>query len=134
MGWVPPMIGYVLILGLTGVVVKLAQRTISWQEITVWLPVCYIMWAIVIAVFTGARPPLGTGAAWAALISFFGSTSIILFFVALGRGEASRIVPFGSTYPLLTLLASAALLSERISVRQVAGTLLIIGGAVMVTK
>ena len=131
--WILPTLGYILTLGLAGVTIKLALRTISWQQLVLWVPVVYIVWAIVFAA-TGARFPLGAGGGWAALTAVFASSALVLFFVALDRGDASKVVPVGSAYPVVTLLASAIFLSESITPIRVAGTALVVAGVVLLSR
>jgi uncharacterized membrane protein len=131
--WILPTLGYILTLGLAGVTIKLALRTISWQQLVLWVPVVYIVWAIVFAA-TGARFPLGEGGGWAALTAVFASSALVLFFVALDRGDASKVVPVGSAYPVVTLIASAIFLSESITPIRVAGTALVVAGVVLLSR
>ncbi|HEY7396942.1 MAG TPA: EamA family transporter [Gaiellaceae bacterium] len=132
--WILPTLGYILTLGLAGVTIKLALRTISWQQLVLWVPVVYIVWAIVFAVFGGARFPLGAGGGWAALTAICASSALILFFVALDRGDASKVVPVGSAYPVVTLIASAIFLSESITPIRVVGTALVVAGVVLLSR
>lgn len=57
--------------------------------------------------------------------------SLILFFVALGLGEASKVVPVTAAYPAATVLLAALFLDETISPVRVAGILLVIIGVVI---
>jgi uncharacterized membrane protein len=132
--WILPTLGYILTLGLAGVTIKLALRTISWQQLVLWVPVVYIVWAVVFAVIGGARFPLGEGGGWAALTAICASSALILFFVALDRGDASKVVPVGSAYPVVTLIASAIFLSESITPIRVAGTALVVAGVVLLSR
>jgi uncharacterized membrane protein len=133
-GWILPALAYVVLLGAGGVTAKLALRTISWQQLVLWVPVVYIVWASVFAVFGGARFPLGAGGGWAALTAVFASSALVLFFVALDRGDASKVVPVGSAYPVVTLIASAIFLSESITPIRVAGTALVVAGVVLLSR
>ncbi|HEY1367271.1 MAG TPA: EamA family transporter [Gaiellaceae bacterium] len=132
--WILPTLGYIITLGLAGVTIKLALRTISWQQLVLWVPVVYIVWAIVFALVGGARFPLGAGGGWAALTALCASSALILFFVALDRGDASKVVPVGSAYPVVTLIASAIFLSESITPIRVAGTALVVAGVVLLSR
>jgi hypothetical protein len=49
-----------------GVTAKLALRTISWQQLVLWVPIVYVVCALALAMFAGARLSLGGGGAWAA--------------------------------------------------------------------
>lgn len=133
-GWILPTLGYTLILGATGVTSKLALRTISWEQLVLWVPVVYIGFAIFFVTDRGARFPLGAGGGWAALTAFGAATSLILLFVALTRGDASKVVPAGSAYPVVTVIGSALFLSESITLLRVAGTALVVAGVVLLSR
>jgi uncharacterized membrane protein len=92
-GWIPPTILYVFILGAGGVTAKLALRTISWEQLVLWVPVAYIVFSVLLVVFRGAAFPVGVGGAWAAVTAFAASLSLILFFYALTKGPASQVTP-----------------------------------------
>ena len=132
--WLLPTFGYLIGVGFMGVIAKLALRTIEWQQLVLWVAIAYAFFALGFALFGGVRLPLGAGGGWAALMAFIAAGSLILLFVALSKGEASRVVPIAASYPALTLLASAFILSERITPLRVAGTLLVIGGVVLLSR
>src|SRR5260370_33312301 len=79
-GWIAPTIGYILVLGAGGVTAKLALRTITWQQLVLWVPIAYIVFSAGLLVFRGTPfPPVvrggcveaTAGCAWAALSIVF---------------------------------------------------------------
>ena len=90
-GWIPPAIGYIVILGAAGVTAKLALRTISWQQLVLWVPIAYIIFSAIFVIFKGTTFPMGVGGAWAAATAFAASSALILFFYALTKGPASQV-------------------------------------------
>lgn len=134
MSWLLPTLGYALTVGLTGISVKYALKTITWQQMLLWVPLAYAVWALVLVVGFGARFPLGVGGAWAALTALFASAGLILLFIALDRGQASIVVPVSSIYPVVTLIASAAFLSESVTMPKVVGTALVVAGVTLISR
>lgn len=132
--WLVPTIGYIVFVGLFGVTAKLALETISWQQLAAWLPVGYLLFSAVMQLTGVARLPFNSGAAWAILTSFLGSSAVVMLFFALRHGDASRIVPMSSAYPVMTLAASAIFLSERITPTRVIGTACVIIGLFVVSR
>ncbi|WP_456454197.1 EamA family transporter [Methanopyrus sp.] len=63
-----------------------------------------------------------------------GGLGLYLYYMALSSGQASRIVPLSSTYPLFATLFSMLVLRERPSVETVIGCVLIVVGAVLVSR
>src|SRR6185503_796941 len=57
--WIPPTLGYILLLGAGGVTAKLALRTISWEQLVLWVPVAYIVFSLIFVIFKGTSFPLG---------------------------------------------------------------------------
>ena len=132
--WFLPTLGYIIMLGAAGVTSALALRTISWEQLVLWVPVAYVLFSIVFVVFRGARFPVGTGGAWAALTAVLAAGSLILLFVALTRGDASQVVPAGSAYPVVTLIGAALFLGETITVPRIIGTILVVAGVVLISR
>lgn len=134
MSWLLPTLGYALTVGLTGISVKYALKTITWQQMVLWVPLAYAGFALILILGFGARFPLGVGGAWAALTALLASGGLILLFVALDRGQASVVVPVSSIYPVVTLIASAAFLSESVTVPKVVGTVLVVAGVTLISR
>jgi uncharacterized membrane protein len=132
--WIPPTVGYILVLGIAGVTAKLALRTITWEQLVLWVPVAYIVFSVLLAIAHGARFPLGVGGAWAAATAFAASAALILFFYALTKGPASQVTPATSAYPVVTVIGSALFLSEKITLARSLGTALVVGGVVLLAR
>jgi len=105
-GWFLPAIGYALILGAGGVTAKLALRTITWEQLVLWVPIAYIFFSAIFIIFNGTRLPVGVGGAWAAATAFAASSALILFFYALTKGPASQVTPVTSAYPVVTVIVT----------------------------
>jgi uncharacterized membrane protein len=133
-GWIPPTIAYIVILGAAGVTAKLALRTISWEQLVLWVPIAYIVFSAIFVVFSGARFPVGVGGAWAAATAFAASSALILFFYALTKGPASQVTPATSAYPIVTVIGSALFLGEKITLVRGIGTGLVILGVVLLAR
>ena len=55
-----------------------------------------------------------------------------LYFQALKSMEASRVVPIAGSYPLIAMIASIVFLGEQITLSKIIGTLLIVGGIILI--
>jgi transporter family protein len=110
--------------GLWGFLGKVASRSISGEGLVL---VSSLGWAatfpILFTVFrTHWRPSLGSGdLLWGILAGAVGSLGMLFFYVALARGEASRVVAITAAYPLITALCAFFLLGEPFSVQKVVG-------------
>jgi drug/metabolite transporter (DMT)-like permease len=133
-GWIPPTIAYIVILGAGGVTAKLALRTISWEQLVLWVPIAYIVFSAIFVIFDGTRFPVGVGGAWAAATAFAASSALILFFYALTKGPASQVTPATSAYPVVTVIGSALFLGEKITLIRGVGTALVVVGVVLLSR
>lgn len=132
-GWIPPTLAYIVLLGAAGVTAKLALRTISWQQLVLWVPLLYIVFSVVF-VAGGARFPLGVGGAWAAATAVGVSAALVLFFYALTKGPASQVTPASSAYPIVTVVGSALFLAEKLTLIRGVGTALVVAGVVLLSR
>jgi len=131
--WVLPAGLYILFLGVSGVTTKLALRTISWEQLVLWVPIVYICICTVLLA-TGTRFALGAGGAWAALTAVCVAAALVLFFIALTHGDAATVVPVTSVYPVITLIGAALFLSEKITLVRGLGTALVVAGVVLLSR
>lgn len=70
----------------------------------------------------GVHAPAAPGLLWIVVSGTTFIFSLWIFFAALARGEASRVVPIiGSLIPILTLLGTSAFLGERLNQSQFIG-------------
>lgn len=132
--WIVPTLAYVVLVGAAGVTTKLALRTISWEQLVLWVPIVYVVIAAVLVATRGARLPLGAGGAWAAVTAVCMALALIVLFYALTQGDASRVVPASSAYPAVTLFGAALFLGEAITLPRIIGTILVVAGVVLISR
>ena len=60
--------------------------------------------------------------------------AMIIYFKALKLTQASRVVPITSIYPLFTVILSALILGEKVSLRIAIGAILIVIGVMLVSE
>jgi transporter family protein len=130
--WLVPTLAYVVTLGALGVTSKLALRTLDWQELVIWSAGAYLVVAVVL-LLTGGGIHFESNTWWAVISAAIVVTSLILLYVALGNGEASKIVPITAAYPAVTLLGAALFLDESISLAKAGGMILVLVGVLVLT-
>lgn len=128
--WLLPAVAFVIFEGALGITTKLALRSIAWRQLLLWTAVSYAAVAICLVLVAGEGLPFGPGVGWAVLSGLIASVGLLIFFVALERGDASRVVPITAAYPLVTAVLAALVLSEEISPLRGFGTLLVVTGIV----
>ena len=133
-GWLAPTIGFVIATGLLGVTSKLALRSLQWQDLLVWTALAYAAVAVVVLISGRGRLRWAADTPWAIVSGVLPVASLVMFFIAIGAANASRVVPVSAIYPLVTVVAAWLLLNETITVTQAFGMLLVIGGVVALTR
>jgi bacterial/archaeal transporter family protein len=133
-GWVVPAVGFVVFEGAIGVTIKLALRDVDWRQLLIWTALAYTLLASVLIAGFGETPSLHGAVGWAVASGGFASLSLLAFFIALGRGEASRVVPVSAAYPLVTAVVAALALSEELTPLRIAGTVVVVIGVVILSR
>lgn len=131
--WLVPTLVYVVTLGALGVTSKLALRTLSWQELVVWSAGAYLVCALALLALGQGGFHFESNTWWAVVSAIIVVGSLILLYVALGSGEASKVIPITAAYPAVTLIGAALFLSEDITAGKVGGMLLVLAGVVVLT-
>jgi transporter family protein len=131
--WLVPSLAYIALLGALGVTTKLALRVVSWQVVILWTALVYALIAVGMLAMGQARFGLGPGHGWAIVSAVFASSALIALYIALGSGEAGKIIPLTSAYPVVTLVLSALVLSEEITLFRGFAALVVVAGVVMLS-
>ena len=132
-GWLVPSLVYIVFLGSLGVTTKLALEHIGWQEVIVWTTIVYVLISAGMLALGQAKLGFGEGTLPAIGSAILASTALVAFYIALGKGAASTVVPITSIYPVVTLLLSALVLAEKVTPLKGAGTLVVVVGVVMIS-
>ena len=103
-------------------------------------PLSYAFYTGILSVFVIVLAPFGFSVPSTSQIILGLATGIVwllatvIFFTALYRGEASRVVPtVGGLIPLFTLGLSFVFLSERLSSKELIAFCLLVGGGIMLS-
>jgi uncharacterized membrane protein len=56
------------------------------------------------------------------------AAGLILFFIVVRQADLSRAVPYMASYPIVTIVLAFLLFSERLSIGQGAGIVLVLAG------
>jgi drug/metabolite transporter (DMT)-like permease len=132
--WLAPALGFALTQGALGVTTKLALRSIGWPQLLLCTAAAYALLAAALAAVADASLPFEHGSGWALASGLLAAVGLGVFFVALGRGPASRVVPVTAAYPVTSAILAAAFLSESITGLRVLGIGLVVGGIAMLGR
>jgi uncharacterized membrane protein len=126
--WLLPTLGNVFAVGALGVGTSLALRTLTWRSILLATMCAYLVACAVLLALGDARLAFDGDWGWALLSGVILVTVFVSMNVALGKGEASKVVAFSAAYPVITLLLGAVALGETVSAQNWTGTLMVIVG------
>jgi uncharacterized membrane protein len=133
-GWIIPSIVYVALLGALGITVKYSLRGLTWQQLLVWTAVGYaVVAAVVLITGSGLRLPSGKPGVMTIVSAFIPPLCIAMLYLAYTHGTAAKVGTLTAAYPFVTVILAAILLSETLTVQTVLGSLLIVGGAIVIT-
>lgn len=133
MAWLLPTLYYVVAVGALGVTGKLALRTLDWPDLILWTGAGYIVVASVLLAIGQTHLRFSHDTAWAIASGALAISGLIALYLALGHGDAGKVISITAAYPAVTLVLAAAFLSEALTVGRVVGTALIVVGVVTVT-
>jgi bacterial/archaeal transporter family protein len=131
--WLVPCLVYLLIMGGLGITTKLALEELTWSQVVLWTTVTYAAIAIALFVFWRVRIGVDRGNGYCAIAGVLAVSGLICFYLAVGAGEVSRVIPITSAYPVVTLFLAALTLSERVTAVRLYSTLLVVGGVVLIS-
>lgn len=106
MSWFSPAIGYVLTVGALGITGKLALESLTWQQLLPWTLLAYGFAVAVLMLLGKTDWGWHAGTGWAVASAAF-AAALILLYVALGLGDASKVVPVTAAYPAATVIFAA---------------------------
>jgi uncharacterized membrane protein len=131
--WLLPTLVSVAGLGILGITSGLALRTLVWQDLILWTAIGYCCVAAVLLLTGQTEVRFASNVPWAMLTAVLAISALIALYIALGTGEASKVVPVSAAYPAVTLVLAAIVLSESVSPLRWAGAFMVIGGVVLIT-
>ena len=116
MNWIVSSLIALLCWGLWGFFTKLASRYLDWTQILLISSVVSLLTATF--VFFVGKPQIDAhspGFVYALLAGATGALALLAFYNAVGTGSVSIVVPLTALYPVVTVVLSFLILSERIS-------------------
>ena len=126
----------IVLWGTAPLVDKVALRTVAADT---GLCIRAFVAAVVLGIYAAVRGKFGeiAGADTKAVLYFVASALMVsvvaqwTYFAALEKAEASRLVPFTATYPLVGAILAVLLLGESFTFTKFAGAGLIVGGLLL---
>jgi uncharacterized membrane protein len=120
-----------LLFGFWGFFGKLASRTVTWQNLVIlsnigWFTILPLVMVIFRQYLKFEANQINYY--WAILSGIAGSAGMIFFYIALTRGEASRVVAITAAYPLVVVVLAVIFLREPVTTLKIIGVILTMVG------
>ena len=121
-GWFPPAVGALLLWGAWGLFQKLATNEMPLKNVYL-TGILAAVTAGLAMLLTGGVPRgfTASGTLFAFLAGITSALAVLLFLIAVSRGNASVVITLTALYPLVTIILSFIVLHEEIGVRQSIG-------------
>lgn len=106
----------VIFWGFWGFLIKLASSQLDWQQ--VFIATSSITFVFSLLTYVSIKPSGETGfqgASYALVAGVLGALALIFFNIAIKEGEAIVVVPVTSLYPVITVVLSYFILSEKLT-------------------
>jgi transporter family protein len=122
--------------GFWGYTSKLAANNIEWKQSTFFFALGVVLSALTlnIILMRGFSTVLNKGSFYALASGIACLLGVAAVYIALEKGKASLVIPFTALYPLITILLSAILLKEKITLMQGFGVILAIAAMILMSK
>ncbi len=129
------LIGLIL-WGFWGYTSKLAANNIEWRQLTFFFALGVILSALILnTILMGSFSiALNKGSFYALVSGIACLLGVAAVYIALEKGKASLVIPFTALYPLITILLSAILLKEKITLMQGFGIIFAIAAIILMSK
>jgi transporter family protein len=109
---------------------KMAPTTIFLAEVLISAACAVPLWLVLLKT-QNAPSPFSSWNVFGLLSGAGLAIGLLFYYLALQGGQASVIVPLTSTYPIVAVLLSAAVLGERPSLTQWLGVILVVTGVTL---
>ena len=131
--WRLLIVGYLIIAGVWGVLVKLASARLN--PFTLAFVAGTTAWfTVLVFSFTKLNWQSGTGILIAALSGILGGISIMIFYGALKLAAANVVIPLSTLYIFVTVVLSYFFLGETITLKHLLGIILGFIAVVLLTS
>lgn len=133
--WVVYTFASVISWGVWGLMLKLAVNNMKGTQAAFWANAAEII--ILYGVMSSCGHSLfaginGKGFGWAIGAGLVGGAGLLLNNLALKEGPLSVVSPMTAMYPVITLILAVVLLHETISLKQIMGIVIAVGGFALV--
>ena len=134
MNWVESSLIALVFWGFWGFFIKLASKYLGWTQIFIISGIVTLVTSMIL--FFALKPQIeihSPGFIYALLAGCCSAIAVVAFYYALGGGKSSIVVPLTSLYPIVTIVLSYLILSERISPSKGIGVALALAAIILLS-
>ena len=134
MNWLIFSILAVVFWGFWGFFIKLAATQLSWQQVFIVTSSITFVFSLLTFVIVKPSFEIGSqGVNYALIAGVLGALALIFFNMAIKEGNAIIVVPLTSLYPVITVVLSYFILSEKLTFTKGFGIILALIAIVLVS-
>ncbi len=113
---------------------KLATKYMDPKSVLIWEVVGFLIVGVILLFIFGVKADTNPkGVFFAILTGVVGVIATLLFMYAISKGKASVVVTMTALYPIVTIILSALILKETITLKQAIGILFAIVGIILMS-
>jgi transporter family protein len=134
MNWLVFSILAVVFWGFWGFFIKLASTQLSWQQVFIVTSSVTLVFSLLTFVIAKPSFEIGSqGLYYALTAGVLGAFALIFFNMAIKEGDALVVVPLTSLYPVITVVLSYFILSEKLTATKGLGIILALIAIILVS-
>ncbi len=135
--WVFYSLSALVLWGIWGLLGKISATYLTTKQLLFYSTLGYITIFPIIGVVSGKeifQAPSSKGIVIAIGAGICSCGAYVCYYLAISRGEASRIVTITALYPLITVVLAFCILKEPLSLQKIAGIVLAMAGIVLLSQ
>lgn len=134
--WLLASLGFVLAVGVVGITIKLSLRHVEWPFLVLSTTIMYLALSGILALNGSLKFPssLGSWIIWVLITGVVSAGAFLLLVTALGKADASKVVPITAGYPMVTAVLAVIFLAEPLNLVRILGIALIVFGIILVSR
>jgi len=134
--WLFASLAFMLGVGCVGITTKLSLRHVGWPVLVLSSTIMFVILTAILTLNGSLKFPTSRGSwiIWVVITGGLSPATFSLLTTALGRADASKVIPITAGYPMVTAVLAALFLAEPLNLARIIGIVFIVSGIILVSK